>query len=140
MSRNLVAFFFFFSEMFFFKDYVFVFPKLFFTLNQPLILLALCISESCIKIKVNFNFYFRTSLWCCKWFYVGLQGLYKTFWGTTRSVKKNFSLFFLCLGSRWEGLRCDEQIFYLKKNKASKSVTSSQELMLRISYTFDYFF
>ena len=27
---------------------------------------APCISESCIKIKINLNFYFHTSLWCLK--------------------------------------------------------------------------
>ena len=31
-----------------------------------------CISESCIKIKINLNFYFQTSLWCLKRFYEGL--------------------------------------------------------------------
>ena len=30
------------------------------------------ISESCIEIKIELNFYFRTSLWCLKRFYVGL--------------------------------------------------------------------
>ena len=30
------------------------------------------ISESCIKIKINLNFYFHTSLWCLKKFYEGL--------------------------------------------------------------------
>ena len=25
---------------------------------------APCISESCIKVKINLNFYFQTSLWC----------------------------------------------------------------------------
>ena len=30
---------------------------------------ALCISESCIKIQINLNFYFHTSLWCLKRFY-----------------------------------------------------------------------
>ena len=29
-----------------------------------LILSDPCISESCIKIKINLNVYFRTSLWC----------------------------------------------------------------------------
>ena len=31
-----------------------------------------CISESCIEIKINLNFYFHTSLWCLKRFYEGL--------------------------------------------------------------------
>ena len=31
-----------------------------------------CISESCIKIKINLSFYFHTSLWCLKKFYEGL--------------------------------------------------------------------
>ena len=29
--------------------------------------------------KVNLNFYFHTSLWCLKRFYVGPKGLHKTF-------------------------------------------------------------
>ena len=32
---------------------------------------ALCISESCIKIKIDLNFYFH-NLWCLKKFYEGL--------------------------------------------------------------------
>ena len=30
---------------------------------------VLCISESCIEIKINLNFHFHTSLWCLKKFY-----------------------------------------------------------------------
>ena len=37
--------------------------------------------------KINLNFYFRTSLWCLKSFYEGLQGLHKTFWGTTKKFE-----------------------------------------------------
>ena len=33
---------------------------------------APCVSESCIKIKINLNFYFHTSLWYLKRFYEGL--------------------------------------------------------------------
>ena len=33
------------------------------------------ISESCIEIKIELNFYFHTSLWCLKRFYEGLKGL-----------------------------------------------------------------
>ena len=36
------------------------------TLKNPFI------SESCIEIKIEFNFYFHTSLWCLKRFYEGL--------------------------------------------------------------------
>ena len=36
--------------------------------------LTLCISESCIKIKINLNVYVHTSLWCLKRFYEGLSG------------------------------------------------------------------
>ena len=35
---------------------------------QPLTLPALRFSESWIKIKINFNFYFHTSLWCLYFF------------------------------------------------------------------------
>ena len=34
---------------------------------------VLCISESCIEMKIKFNFYFHTSLWCLKRFYEGLK-------------------------------------------------------------------
>ena len=40
------------------------------TLKDPFI------SESCIEINIELNFYFRTSLWCLKRFY---EGLHKTF-------------------------------------------------------------
>ena len=46
-----------------------------------------CISASCIKTKINSNFYFRTSLSC-------LEVLHKTFWGITKSKNKNFTLIF----------------------------------------------
>ena len=37
---------------------------------------VLCMSESCIQIKINFNFNFHTSLWCLKRFYdEGLKSL-----------------------------------------------------------------
>ena len=39
---------------------------------KPLTLPAQCISESCIKIKINMNFYFHTTLWGLKRFYEGL--------------------------------------------------------------------
>ena len=51
-----------------------------FTTMIWLTLLAPCISESCIKIKINLNFYFHTSLWC-------LKGLHKTFWGITKKCE-----------------------------------------------------
>ena len=38
----------------------------------PLIALNPLISESCIEIKIELNFYFHTSLWCVKGFYEGL--------------------------------------------------------------------
>ena len=37
--------------------------------------------------KVNWNFYFHTFLWCFKSFYEDLEGLYKTFWGTTKKCE-----------------------------------------------------
>ena len=40
-----------------------------------LTLKAPCISESCIELKIELNFYFHTSLWCLKRFYEGLKGL-----------------------------------------------------------------
>ena len=44
--------------------------------NLTLTLPVPCISESCIKIKINLNFYFHTSLWCLKSFYEGPKGLF----------------------------------------------------------------
>ena len=48
---------------------------------------VLCISESCIEIKIKLNFYFHTSLWCLKRFYEGLKGLHKTFSGTKKKCE-----------------------------------------------------
>ena len=47
------------------------------------------ISESCMKI-INLNFYSHTSFWCLRSFYEGIQGLHKTFWGTTKKCENNF--------------------------------------------------
>ena len=47
----------------------------------------LYILESCIEIKINLNFYFRTSFWCLKRFEAP-----ETFRGTTKKCeKKNLS-------------------------------------------------
>ena len=40
-------------------------------LTSLLTLPAPCILERCIKMKINLNFYFHTSLWCLKRFYEG---------------------------------------------------------------------
>ena len=40
-----------------------------------LTLLAPCISESCIKTKINSIFHFQTSSWCLKRFYEGFKDL-----------------------------------------------------------------
>ena len=45
------------------------------------------ISESCIRIKTNANFYFQTSLWCLKRFYEGLNFLFSSRIGTRRVNK-----------------------------------------------------
>ena len=42
-------------------------------------LLAPCISESCIKMKININFYFHTSLWCLKRFSEACKAFIKPF-------------------------------------------------------------
>ena len=44
--------------------------------NQVLTLKDPFISESCIEIKTELNFYFHTSL-CLKKFYEGLKGLWR---------------------------------------------------------------
>ena len=53
-------------------------------LQDDLTLPALRISEICIKVKNNLNFYFHTSLWYLERFHEGFKGLYKTFWGTKK--------------------------------------------------------
>ena len=47
---------------------------------------APCISESYFKIKTNLNFYFRTSLWCVKWWQV---------WDTTKKCENKNLIFSL---------------------------------------------
>ena len=65
-----------------------------------LTLLAPCLSESCIKIKINLNSYFHLSLWCRKRFFEDLKGVHKTFSGTTKKCEnKNLSKFSLCAES-----------------------------------------
>ena len=67
-------------------------PELFYK-NILLTLPVPCISESCIKIKINLKFHFDTSLWCLK---KVLQGLHKTFWGTAKKCEnENLIWFFL---------------------------------------------
>ena len=63
-------------------------------LFQHLTLSVPCISESCIEIIINLSFYFHTSLW-----YLGVYGLHKTFWGTTKKCEsKNLTYFFSSSG------------------------------------------
>ena len=61
-----------------------------------LILLAPCIPENCIEIKIKLNFYFYTSLWCLKRFYEDPKVLHKTIWCTTKKWKYfYFNIIFL---------------------------------------------
>ena len=48
--------------------------KLFHNQSSTLVLTlkTLFISENCIEIKIELNFYFHISLWCLKRFYEGL--------------------------------------------------------------------
>ena len=66
------------------KDIVSTFIK---DLQKILALSASYISENYFKIKINLNFYFRTSLWCLRRFYGGLKDLHKTFEEPQRSPK-----------------------------------------------------
>ena len=48
------------------------------------------------ELKINLSFYIHTHLWCLKKFYEVLEGLHKTFWGTTKKCEnKNLSKIFL---------------------------------------------
>ena len=66
------------------KDIVSTFIK---DLQKILALSASYISENYFKIKINLNFYFRTSLWCLRRFYGGLKDLHKTIEAPQRSPK-----------------------------------------------------
>ena len=66
-----------------------------------------CISESCIEITVQLNFYFHTSWLGLNRFYEGLKGLRKTFWGATKkSENKNLPYFFSSSRIGTRGLKC----------------------------------
>ena len=56
--------------------------------------------------KIMLNFYFCTTLWCLKRFYEGLEGLPKTFSGTTKKCENNKLTQFLFQYSveKWTGL------------------------------------
>ena len=58
------------------------------TLSYP------CISESCIKIKINLNFYFHNSLWCLKRSYEGFKAIIKPLEVPQRSEKIKFKFIF----------------------------------------------
>ena len=78
-----------FNKMLIYKVFT---PRNYLTLPAPFI------SESCIEIKINLNFYFHTSLWCLKRFY---EGVHKTVWGTTKKYEnKNLNYFFLFVRDR----------------------------------------
>ena len=40
-----------------------------------------------LVVQIICNSFFHTSLWCIKKIYEGIQGLHKTFWGTTNKCK-----------------------------------------------------
>ena len=56
---------------------------------------ALCISENCFKIKINWNFHFHTSLWCLRRFYEGLMTFAKPFEAPQRSMEIKILVHFL---------------------------------------------
>ena len=86
------------------------------SLTKILTLATPCISEICIKIKINLNLYFHTSLCCLKRFYEGLKGLHKTFWDTTKKCENKS---FICHIQEMVvfGLLCNS--FYMLKIERS---------------------
>ena len=69
-----------------------------FQCSESSALFAPCVSESCIKIKINLSFYFRTPLPC-------LKAFIKHFEAPQRSMKvKIYSIFVLCPGLGRDGL------------------------------------
>ena len=79
-----------------------------------------CISESCIKIKINLNFYFHTSFWCRKRFYEGFGGPHKTFLRHHKVVEKSL-IFSLRPGSGQEELMETSDVFILSSKLLLKS-------------------
>ena len=71
---------------------------------QFLTLKGLCISESCIEIKIKLNFYFHTSLWCLKRFYEGFSGLNFFTLSGIGSLKVNLDRIFFLLNIEKEAL------------------------------------
>ena len=68
--KYTILFFFFFSI-----SYLFFLRRSFFTLTRFILTLPdPCISESCIEIEINVNFYFHIYLLCLKRFYESLKG------------------------------------------------------------------
>ena len=67
--------------------------------------------------KIKLNFYFHTFSWCLKKFYEGLNGLHKTFWGTTKKCESKFFFqhnFQKCTGR--EGLNSSKSHVILATN------------------------
>ena len=62
-----------------------------------------CISENCIKRKINVNFCFHTSLWFIKRIYEGLKAFIKPFEAPQRSAKVKIYVNFLSLSGIWRG-------------------------------------
>ena len=59
-------------------DFFSIYSKQLLKINIRILTLpVLCISESCIEIKIKLNFYFHTSLWCLKKFYEGTTKKYE---------------------------------------------------------------
>ena len=66
---------------------------------------VLCIYEIYVKIKINLNSYFHTSLWYLKRPCEGPKGLHKTLWDSTQKCEvKMYVEFFSSSGIGWEGL------------------------------------
>ena len=90
--------------------------------NDFLTLPALCISESCIKIKIILNFYFHTFLWCLKMFY---EAFIKPFVAPKRSVKiKIWVNFFSSSGIGTERVK----IILMKPNKKANQSQISRDV------------
>ena len=77
-----------------------------------------CISGSCIKIKIIWNFYFDPSLWCLKSFYEVFNPLIKRFEARQRSVKIKFKVNFWSPSGIGKG-----RIEYINKSNSNLIVT-----------------
>ena len=100
--------------------------------NVILTLSAPSISESCLNMKINLNFYFHTSLQCLKRFFKAFQAFIKSFEAPQGSVKIKFKLLF----SLRQGSERERLIFNFQNNHIRFAIDYRAFLFLASFLTF----